>query len=113
MRLLRLAVLAVCCATLIPSAGAAQSAATPSVAAPRSGAPLASQAAVGVRRAALAPAPIGAPAPFRGNTKQNRAMMIVGAAALLTGAVIGGDAGSLIMVGGAVVGLWGLYQYMQ
>jgi hypothetical protein len=44
---------------------------------------------------------------------QSRAMMIVGAAALVTGAVIGGDAGTLIMVGGAVIGLVGLYNYLQ
>jgi hypothetical protein len=40
-------------------------------------------------------------------------MMIVGGAALIVGAVIGHTAGTLIMVGGAVVGLAGLYQYLQ
>ena len=39
--------------------------------------------------------------------------MIVGGVALLTGAIIGGDAGLMISVGGAVVGLWGLYQFLQ
>ena len=41
------------------------------------------------------------------------ALMIVGGAAILIGAVIGGDAGALFMIGGAVVGLIGLYQYLQ
>jgi hypothetical protein len=39
--------------------------------------------------------------------------MIVGGASLLVGAIIGGDAGTVFMVGGAVVGLYGLYKYLQ
>lgn len=44
---------------------------------------------------------------------QARAMIVVGAAALIAGAIIGGDPGTIIMVGGAVIGLYGLYQYLQ
>lgn len=44
---------------------------------------------------------------------QARALMIVGGGALLAGAIIGGDAGAIIMVGGAVIGLVGLYEYLQ
>jgi hypothetical protein len=44
---------------------------------------------------------------------QPMALMIVGGAALLAGVVIGGDAGTLIALGGVVVGLIGLYQYLQ
>jgi hypothetical protein len=44
---------------------------------------------------------------------QARAMMIVGGAALLAGAIIGDDAGAIVMVGGAIVGLVGLYEYLQ
>ena len=76
-----------------------------------SGAPLVSQLSVGVHRERAVPAPL--PAPPRADTRQNRALMIVGGAALLTGAVVGGDSGTLISVGGAVVFLLGLYQYMQ
>jgi hypothetical protein len=47
------------------------------------------------------------------NLGQARAMMVVGAAALITGAIIGGDPGTIIMVGGAVIGLYGLYTYLQ
>src|SRR6185312_1779943 len=36
-------------------------------------------------------------------------LMVLGGVALLTGAIIGGDAGTIIMVGGAAVGLYGLY----
>ena len=78
-----------------------------------SGSPIAAQASVGVQRLQPAPAPVSKPAPFRGDTRQNRALMIVGGAGMLTGMVIGGDSGTLISVGGGVVFLWGLYQYLQ
>ena len=78
-----------------------------------SSAPLLVQQAVGVRRMNEAPVPPKLPAPFRVDTRQNRALMIVGGAGMLTGLVIGGDAGTLISVGGAVVFLWGLYQYVN
>ena len=115
MRSLRLLFIAALIAIIVPAVVAAQSAAPTArgVSARGVGAPVASLLPVGVRRAAQTPAPVGAPVPFRANTKQNRAMMIVGGAALLTGAVIGGNAGTLISVGGVVVGLWGLYQYLQ
>ena len=41
------------------------------------------------------------------------ALMGAGAAALLVGLVIGGDAGTLLAVGGSVVGLVGLYRYLK
>ncbi|MGH7619678.1 MAG: hypothetical protein ACREPM_20890 [Gemmatimonadaceae bacterium] len=44
---------------------------------------------------------------------QARAMMIVGVAALIAGAIIGDTPGTIIMVGGTVVGLIGLYEYLQ
>lgn len=39
--------------------------------------------------------------------------MIVGGVAILTGIIVGGSAGYAISIGGAVVGLIGLYQYLQ
>ena len=45
--------------------------------------------------------------------RRSPAMMIVGGAALVVGAVIGGKAGTIVMVGGAVVGLIGLWNYLQ
>ena len=41
------------------------------------------------------------------------ALMIVGGAAFVAGALIDGDAGTLIMVGGAAIGLYGLYLYLN
>ena len=40
-------------------------------------------------------------------------LMIIGGAAFLAGAIIGDDAGTIVMVGGAAVGLYGLYLYLQ
>lgn len=41
------------------------------------------------------------------------AMMIAGGAAVIVGLVIGDDVGTLIAVGGAVIGLYGLYMYLK
>ena len=38
--------------------------------------------------------------------------MIVGGAALIVGAVIGDDAGTIVMIGGAAMGLYGLYRFL-
>lgn len=59
-------------------------------------------------------APRGAP-PVIQNRTSNRnavALMIVGGAALVIGAVIGNDAGTLVMLGGAGIGLYGLYLFL-
>jgi hypothetical protein len=44
---------------------------------------------------------------------RNMAMMIVGGAVMVAGAVIGGDAGTIVMIGGGVVGIIGLWRYLQ
>ena len=67
-------------------------------------------AAVGVRRT---PAETAAPVPAGGYHDRGTALMIVGGAAILTGIVIGNGAGYAISVGGAVIGLYGLYLYLQ
>ena len=71
------------------------------------------RAGVHARETARAAQPNAVAAAGRLGLGQARAMMVVGAAALITGAVIGGDAGTIIMVGGAVIGLIGLYDYLQ
>jgi len=58
--------------------------------------------------------PRGAP-PVIQNKKSSKnalALMIVGGAALVIGAVIGDDAGTIVMLGGAGVGLYGLYLFL-
>lgn len=41
------------------------------------------------------------------------AMMVVGGAAMVVGAVVGGDGGGMIAVAGAVIGLVGLFRYLR
>ncbi len=53
-----------------------------------------------------------AAAPSRGHG-QPFALMVVGGAAVLTGVIIGDDVGTVIAVGGALVGLYGLYEYLK
>jgi hypothetical protein len=64
-----------------------------------------------VRRSdVVPPAPIPASGQHLGEAK---AEMLVGAAAIIVGALIGGDGGSVLMFGGAVVGLYGLWNYLR
>ncbi len=53
------------------------------------------------------------PLPQHVDKHQSKAMMIVGGAGLIVGAIIGGTPGTLVMVGGGVLGLFGLYYYLQ
>jgi hypothetical protein len=74
--------------------------------------PTITNATAGVRTSAsVVAAPVGAPPQER--VGRNPAMMIVGGVALIAGAVIGGDTGTIIMVGGAAIGLYGLWQYLK
>jgi hypothetical protein len=68
---------------------------------------------VGVQRQAAQPAATPAAARGRSGLGQPEALMIVGGAALLLGAVIGDDPGTILMIGGAIVFLAGLYKYLQ
>jgi hypothetical protein len=39
--------------------------------------------------------------------------MIVGGAVLIVGAIVGNTSGTIIMIGGGVIGIIGLYRYLQ
>lgn len=97
-----------------PQATANAMAATDSaqVTARPSAGPTTERAAAGIR-APRAEANPPTPAPRPAETSQNKAMMVVGAAGLIVGAIIGDTAGTLIMVGSAVIGLFGLYKYLE
>ena len=59
-------------------------------------------------------APLPAPKVPRESTRTNTALMVTGLAAVLVGAVVDdNDASSILIVGGAVVGLIGLYRFLQ
>ena len=70
-------------------------------------------AALSVAVRAPLPAPTTEQARGNAGLGQSEAMMIVGGAAILVGAIVGGNAGDVFMIGGAVVGLYGLYKYLQ
>ena len=74
--------------------------------------PTAAAAAVGVRTQLEVSRE---PLPAAGNKSFDKGvgLMIVGGAAVLTGIVVGNGAGHAISVVGAVVGLYGLWQYVQ
>ncbi len=67
--------------------------------------------AVGVRTVAMT-TPF-APAPVPRAYGRSPALMIVGGAMLLVGAVIGGDEGTIVMLGGGGLGLLGLWYYLR
>jgi hypothetical protein len=45
--------------------------------------------------------------------RRSETLMLVGGAIFLAGAIIGDDAGTIIMIGGAGIGIYGLYLYLQ
>lgn len=66
--------------------------------------------AVGVRSNTGQPTPAE---PYRATTSHSTAMMVVGGAALIVGAVVGGQAGEIVMIAGGIVGLVGLWNHLQ
>lgn len=46
-------------------------------------------------------------------SRRDVAWMIVGGAAIVVGSMVGGDGGTIIMITGAVIGLLGLWRYLQ
>ena len=53
--------------------------------------------------------PVPAPA---NNNQGNTALMLVGAGTMIVGAIVGGDAGTIILLGGAALGIFGLFRYL-
>jgi hypothetical protein len=67
---------------------------------------------VGITRADAVAAT--APLNLQGDpSRRDTAWMIIGGAMLVVGSVVDGDAGTIIMVTGAVIGLTGLWRYLQ
>ena len=122
-RLASLALVALA-ATTLPRAARAQELATPALAPAATQAPAANAQPVaagptmdGVTVALKRPASeqsLKAPVVMAAHrADQSTALMIVGGAAFIAGALINDDAGTIIMVAGAGVGLYGLYLYLQ
>jgi hypothetical protein len=62
------------------------------------------------RPAALPGAPLPATSAHLGEAK---AEMVVGGAAIVVGALVGGGGGQVLIFGGAVIGLYGLWNYLK
>ena len=80
----------------------------------RSPGPTIHAATAGVR-ANVDPHPLTAPvavAQRRPGFDRSEKLMLLGGAIFLTGAIIGDDAGTIIMIGGAATALYGLYLYL-
>ena len=75
--------------------------------------PAVQSASVGVHRQVTARDSSAAPSRGGAGMGQPEAMMIVGGAALIVGAIVGDTPGEIIMIGGAIIGLVGLYKYLQ
>ena len=52
-------------------------------------------------------------APINRHQGQDVALMAVGVGAMVVGALVGDQAGTIIIIGGAAVALYGLYHYLQ
>lgn len=50
---------------------------------------------------------------FRRGQGQDVALMVVGVGAMIVGAIIGDTAGTVILIGGAAMALFGLYNYLE
>lgn len=122
---MRVLVSALIVLAIVPAAGHAQAALTKAVPvsviypAPENRAqatsgPTIESAAVGIRPTVSTEA-AASPQRARRRSGMNSdvVLMVVGGATMLAGAVIGGDAGTIFMVGGGIIGLWGLYNFLQ
>ena len=78
---------------------------------PAQGGPTLEAASVAFRPAATSFTP--APVRYAARLDQSEQFMIIGGAIFLAGAIIGDDAGTVIMVGGAALGIYGLYLYLD
>lgn len=95
---------------LIPGASSAQQSAKPSQIGPTL-----QSAAVGFRVPEVkvdASTKVTA-APIRRGAGQDVALMAVGVGAMIAGALIEGTAGTIIIIGGAAMALYGLYNYLE
>lgn len=110
-----------CCAAALmlglavshPAAAQALAPRPPAAAAPAiSLAPTLAATHIGFPAEAPPPLTVNASA-ARMSPREGRVFALVGGAALISGLLIGGDAGTLIAIGGAGLGLYGLYVWQR
>ncbi len=88
---------------------------TPSPASPAVAAagPTIESAVAGIRVSADKNASLAPAAQIRRGQGKDVALMVVGVGAMVVGAIVGGDAGTVILIGGAAMALFGLYNYLE
>lgn len=104
---MRIIAIAFCALAILPAVGSAQQ----SLRSAKTG-PTIQSAAIGFS-AVDKNAELNAAAPLRRGAGQDVAFMVVGVAGMVAGAIIGGDAGTIVLIGGAALALWGLYNYLE
>ncbi len=108
---MRFLAISFCALALLPAASGAQHAAQNSVKGPTLQA-----ASVGFRvneAKVDASTKVTAAPVIRRHEGQDVALMVVGVGAMIAGALIGDKAGTIIVIGGAAMALFGLYQYLE
>ena len=96
----------------VPLGAQAALAQSPVVSSASSG-PTITNARAGVQRSSSQTDRSAPAASVTNHHSQASALMIVGGIAVLAGIITGGSAGPLLILGGAGVGLYGLYLYLQ
>jgi hypothetical protein len=114
---MRFLAISFCALALIPAASGAQQSAAPQATLPalQATGPTLQAAAVGFRVAETkvdASTAVTA-APIRRGAGRDVALMVVGVGAMIAGALIGDTAGTIIIIGGAGMALYGLYNYLE
>lgn len=100
----------------VPMSTTVASHSTPAVATPSVRGPAISTMTAGFRpdaAEAKAAGEQGPQLPESGNHRKGAIFMIVGGAAMLGGAIVGDEAGAVIMIGGVLMTLYGLYTYLN
>ena len=106
---MRFLAISFCALALLPAASGAQQPAPSSVKGPTLQA-----ATVGFRvNEAKVDASTKVTAPIRPHEGQDVALMAVGVGAMIVGAIVHGTAGTIIIIGGAGMALYGLYNYLE
>lgn len=107
---MRFLAISFCALALIPAASGAQQSPKP-----LANGPTVQAAAVGfkVHEVKVDASTRVTAAPIRRGAGQDVAFMVVGVGAMIAGALITGTAGTIIIIGGAAMALYGLYNYLE
>lgn len=104
---MRIIAIGFCALALLPALGGAQQ----SLRSAKTG-PTVQAAAIGFSASTDKTAALKV-AQLRRGAGQDVAFMVVGVGAMVAGAIIGDTAGTIILIGGAAMALWGLYNYLE